>query len=398
MISKKQLKNLYVFISIVYNNIVVDKKGKFRLLSYIVDTNLIFYKSVNRESRIIAFTLFQLSKYYPVSKILQDFLRSGLIFFYSIELNIVAPNDIKYILCFTHNDKNKIFKDFNLIADKLCQLDKSIKFYQDDQLEREFLKILSLNNKNITIRDILGSLVLKNDSKLITLDFYLINYHKSPRPDEAIYELINYIGSLKRNGFFIFNFRFINSYFVSEVYYIDFINEKNMGISNLEYEVNSFFNLDLICKFRISLKRAFSPLWRYSLSKYQNSLKDISEVLNLEYYYNSKNIIIFNEEFINLLNANGINFHQLSQNLFFINQSILVIVLATKRFKYILDLLKKYQSKYILLIIILNDKVYDDLMNIKNINTIPNLKIINYEDFYEIDLTSLKVNEKLKDT
>jgi len=388
---KIYLKNVLVFIAYLKNYIVVSKKGKFRILSYLIDKSLIYYKSINKEKTILAFALFKLSGYYPADIILQDFLKRGLIIFYSIEINIIKPDEILYLLCIKSDNKGEIFKIFNSISYKLNQVDQSIHFFKDESLEKEFLKILSIDNdKNSLVSEALGSIQVKNDSTQKRLDFYVLNYDEIPEGDNLLYQFINYVGNLKRFGYLIFNFQLINDYISAEIYFIEFIEDLKSQISNLEFVVNEFFGIDLLCKLKLEIKGIFSPLFRYRLMKNNYASQDISKIQNLEYFYNYKYLLSFTDEFRELLEANSLEFHQFSQNLFFVEQTTLVIILATRQFKFLLNLIKKYRSKFYLLVIVLNSKGYYELMKMEKINTIPNLKIINYEEFCQFDLKTIK--------
>lgn len=373
---------------------MVNKKGKFRLLSYLVDSNLIYYNSVNKKKKILGFALFELSGDFYIDKILQNFVKRGLILFYSIEINIITPDKVIYILCINHNNKSEIFKIFNLISYKLNQVDPSILILKDNKLEKEFLKIISLDtNKNYLMSDIIGSIRVKNESSIITLDFYLMNLDNVPEPNEIIFQFMDYIKSIKRFGYLIFNFQLINNKISANIYYIDFINENDIQNSNLESNVNDFFGFELINKVRLKMKNIFYPLWRFRLTKTNSNFQYISKILNRTQYYNQKNLSKFILEFKQLMEVNGIEFNQFSQNLFFVEQSTLVIILVNRRFKCLMNIIKKFRSKYQLLVILLNNKDYDDLIKLDKINSIPNLKIINYEKFCQFDIKNLKINE-----
>jgi hypothetical protein len=370
---------------------VSNKKGKFRLLSYLIDDHLIYYKSANKGNKMFAFSLFQLSNYFPIGKSLQDFLKRGILFFYSVEINIYYPNKILHILCFKSEKKDEIFKNLNLIIHKLKKLDKSITFFRDNRLESEFLKILSLDKiKNPLITDISGSILVKKNSTITVLDFYIINNFELNDSSEAIYDFINYAISIKRTGYLIYNFRLIDNKVSTEIYYVDFSDNETLKISNFELEVNEFLKIDFINKFKLDLKQLFFPLWRYSLSNKQKPLGDISKVLHFKYYYDYKNLLTFNDKFKEMLKYNGIKFHQLNQNLFLVEKKTLVIILADKKFQFVLDIMKKYLSDYTILLIILNKKGYEEIIKMDNINKIPNLKVLDYDEFCKYDLKSLK--------
>lgn len=376
---------------------MVNKKGKFRLLSYLIEDKLIYYKSIKKDKKILAFALFELSGYYSVDKILQGFLKQGLILFYSFQINVIKPEEIIYIICIKHENKSEIFKIYNSIFEKLNQVHHSVHFFKDSNLEKEFLKILTLDrDKNSLINDSIGSIRVKDDSTLKTLNFYLINYDKVLEVSNIMSQFLNYLGNIKRHGYIIFNSILMNDKVASEIYFVDFIEDLASQTPNLELQVNDFFGTDLITRIKLDIKRIFSPLWRYRLTNNHTSFQDISEIQNIECFYNIKVIPNFNQKFKELLEVNKLEFHQFSQNLFFVERSTLVIIVATKKFKFLLNLIKKYRVKFFLLVIVLNEEGYDDLMKMENLNTIPNLKIINYEEFCQFDLKSIKTIEKLE--
>ncbi|MEJ2294111.1 MAG: hypothetical protein P8Y23_05025 [Candidatus Lokiarchaeota archaeon] len=370
---------------------MVNKKGKFRLLSYLVDDNLIYYRSINKEKKILAFAIFELLTFYPVNNMLEEFLKQGSILFYSIEINLINPDKNFYIICLKQDNKCEIFKNFNSISDKLNHVSHSINFLKEKNLEKEFLNILSFDiNKNNLVSDAIGSLRVKNTT-IKTLDFYLVNYYKVGIPSDIIYQLIDYLRSLKRYGYLVINFQIINNKVSAEIYLIDIIEDLNSHNSNLENIINKFFSIEIIEKIRLEIKNIFYPLWRYRLTK-SNFNQDISKiVLYFERYYTHNNLQRFNIEFKELLEANDIHYNQFSRNLFFIEQSTLVIIFANMRFKFLLDIIKKFRLKYSLILILLNDKDFEDLMQVENVNNISNLTILNYADFIQFDFKSLKV-------
>ena len=55
------------------------KKGKFKLLSYVIEDQLIFYKSLNKNKKILAFSIIEAESFFPLLQILSDFLRKRFI-------------------------------------------------------------------------------------------------------------------------------------------------------------------------------------------------------------------------------------------------------------------------------------------------------------------------------
>ena len=72
----------------------MTRKGKFQLLSYLIDENLIYYKSLNKNKKIIAFAMFETIKINSVIPTLNQFLKKRIIKYYTIQLNTLEIDKI----------------------------------------------------------------------------------------------------------------------------------------------------------------------------------------------------------------------------------------------------------------------------------------------------------------
>ncbi|MFX1339923.1 MAG: hypothetical protein ACFFDK_15030, partial [Promethearchaeota archaeon] len=59
------------------------KKGKFKLLSYVIEDQLIFYKSLNRNKKILAFSIIEVESFFPLLQILKDYLEKRILKYFS---------------------------------------------------------------------------------------------------------------------------------------------------------------------------------------------------------------------------------------------------------------------------------------------------------------------------
>ena len=89
------------------------RKGKFKILSYIVEEYLIFYTSLNRNKKILAFSIVETKDFYPLISILNNFLKKGFLNCYSIQIDISQRDNKFFILNFEDYRKERIIKFFN---------------------------------------------------------------------------------------------------------------------------------------------------------------------------------------------------------------------------------------------------------------------------------------------
>jgi len=144
------------------------KKGKFKLFSFLLENNLIYYKSINKNNKLIAFSILESDNFLRIIKPLNEFLLNKYLFYYSIQLNIPQKRKTTIIISFIGEDKSNIDKFFNLIKEQINNIDKSVSFLKSRKLKRHFLLVLSNNiDGGANSMKQPNSLVLKNGAKRV---------------------------------------------------------------------------------------------------------------------------------------------------------------------------------------------------------------------------------------
>ena len=179
----------------------MGKKGKFKLFSFLLEKHLIYYKSLNKNNKLIAFSIFEINNLLQVIPFLNDFLLNKFLFYYSIQINVPKSRKITIVLTFISNDKSKIDKFFNLVFQRIREYDNSIKFLKDHKLERHFFQILSHNlNVDIDTLKMGDSLILKQGEKLQFLDFYEINCDFMQDQKVSLHNLLKALNNFNQKG------------------------------------------------------------------------------------------------------------------------------------------------------------------------------------------------------
>lgn len=376
------------------------RKGKFKLFSYIVEDFLIFYKSINRNKKIISFSILESEDFFPLITILNNFLKQRFLNYYSIQISTTKRNKKLFFINFEDKTKDRIIKVFNLIYQKLNPFKNKIQFLVKDQLETTFLNIIFKNfSSNINGLKASESLLIKDEEASRYIDIYDINLNNMDEKNTFFLNFINLLTKLNRKGHLIINFRKIfNDNIRFSISFID-IRKELKDLIRFEVEIKDFFNYDIVNRRKIEFTKIFHLLWRYGSTDYFYEFNDYSDLfLNGKNFSDFKNITKFNIQFEHNLVNREIKFKRLNQNLLFINEHILFYTAPNLDYKVILTILKRYYSKYFLYFLILNEYEYSKLLEINGIIMLDNVKLLSLNEFSHFNFKVFKNHHLLKNT
>ena len=190
----------------------MTRKGKFQLLSYLIDENLIYYKSLNKNKKIVAFAMFETIGISSVISILNQFLKKRLIQYYTVQLNTL-DNDKKIILLnFEENKKDSIIKIFNEVERELVENKHPLSFFKNSKLEWKFLEpLLKKSSSKVSLMKSSNSILFLNSTHSFFLNIYSLNLDYLDNFESFIRSFLKITNSFKRNGYLIFNFRIDNN-------------------------------------------------------------------------------------------------------------------------------------------------------------------------------------------
>jgi len=369
------------------------KKGKYKLFNYLIENHLIYYKSIRKNDKIVAFAILIYKNSKSILSFLNEFLRKRIIQYYAIQINTNENCEKLLLLNFEDSKKERIIKSFNFIQQTIFKTHNSAKFLKEKDLEAQFLSNLSQEiNSNSFITKLSESIKISNDHCSKAFSFFLINLDFIKKKKSFILDFLKLINDLGGKGFLIINFKTdhndnikISSYFVEECENIE-------NIIDLENNVNDFFQSDLIKKQDIKIRTIFNYLWRLEIN---DSFYFLNNFLDLFFPINSSassTLSEINKKFEQTLLNNQIEYVRLGDNLIFIEHSYLFIILENLDSKYILRILKKYYPKYIIYILILNELGYKKLLEAKSIKLMENIKIIHPKDIQKFNCQEFKIN------
>ncbi len=294
-------------------------KGKFKLLSYILDESLIFYKSLNRRKKIVAFSILETENFFPLITILNEFLYQRLIYYYSIQINVNEKNKKIFFINFEDKKKDEILRFFNIIHQKLINIRPKIIFLSKDHLENTFLKIISKNlNLDINILN-KPELMIKDNGISTYVEIYdlIINVNENKRT--FFHDILHLLKNLNRQGYLIINFKRDSIYKINfSCHFIDM--RKDNKPEHLEAEINKFLGYELLKKKKIGISKFYFLLWRLGFSNHMFMFNNFSGLFTNKNYYNFKDLSRFNTQFEHRLLKSNLKLKRINQNLLFIEQ------------------------------------------------------------------------------
>lgn len=376
------------------------QKGKFRLFSFLVEQYLIYYKSLNKNNKIVAFSIFKINKLLKIIPLLNDFLLNHFLYYYSLQISIPNKRTKSIILAFVDNDRSKIDKSFNLIFQRIQECDESVKFLKNHKLERHFLHILS-NKTDIDLNSMQmkDSLILKHDEKLQVLKCYEIDCSYIKNEKITIHNLLKALSNFNQKGFLIFNIKAPkNGILVLNAYFVEIKSEIDNHTFEIENELNLLFHCEILNKKIIRVNQLYCILWRSSFAEVFYNLDKNSDIFLSLSQFNFHNFSKFSGQFEKILNLNIVEYHRLKPNLFFIEEKVLFLILEFYDPVEIKRILEKFFSKYFIFILILNTEEYNKLTKSNEISLMDNIKTLNSREFTMFDLKTLKNGYILKNS
>ena len=375
------MKNIYKMV----------KKGKFKLLSYIIEENLIYYKSLNKHKTLVAFLILEVEFINSILFILNDFLKKGFINYYSVQVDINELDKIKILINLEDDEKSKIIKIFNIINTKIINCELNARFLKNKHLEKQFLKILH-DGKNSKIK-----VLKKNNAFLITTnntrniyEIYTIQLELLSEKYAFLSDFTKLIYNFKKKGFLILNFRMNYKQGIVFTPYFVNLRKQTEKYTDLGMKINDFFNQVLLKKQSLRLKSVPSLLWRCNFNPNYFDFTKFIDLFSKSSQYDFNNLNNFNSQFEQSLFKNHISYKRLNPNLLFINQTSLFITINKFDPQVLLKLFKKYHAKYFIFLLIFNEEIYEEVLKIDKIDFLTNIKVLNSEKFLALDLKVFK--------
>ncbi|MFX1389637.1 MAG: hypothetical protein ACFE9Z_06180 [Promethearchaeota archaeon] len=367
------------------------KKGKYRLFSFFVENHLIFYKSLKKNNKIIAFAILEYLDFESINFLLNEFLRKQIIHYFSMQLETSVKLGKFLILNFEDDKKENLIKSFSLVEQKLIEVDNRLKFLQDKILEKKFLTYFYQNrNSRTSIIQNVNSLMISGEKKSISLNFFSIALDLIEKRELFVLNFLSLINNIGKVGILNIHFKLVNNEIIKISPYFILKSEENEEISNVEDSLNDFFQCSFFKRENLKINALSNFIWRLPIKDNYFFLEEYEDLFYIKLKFLILEMSKINNKIEKNLKENQIEYVRLSSRLLFIEQSYIFIILDNLNSEYIHRIIEKYYSKYPIYILIINNKDYQKLLNIKSIKLIENVKIINSSEIEKFDYTNFK--------
>jgi hypothetical protein len=371
----------------------MTRKGKFQILSYLIDENLIYYKSLNKNKKIVAFAMFETVFINPIISTLNNFLRKRFIQYYTIQWNSLEKNKKVFLLNFEEEKKESIIKIFNEVGQKLRRVNDTLIFFKNSQLEWKFLEpILKESSSKVSLMKQSNSILVLNRNDSFLLNMYNVDLDYLENLEFFFYNFLKILNSFNKEGYLLFTFRIDHN---DEITFSPFYTEKcnkEDDLFNTEKSINTFFNYTMLKRHDTKIKQIFNCLWRLGISDDSFSLKYFNKLFLKEEKNGITKLLKFNKGFEQNLSQNQIKFIRLGKKLLLIEEKYLFVVLTKLNSEYIQKIIEKYHSKYFIYITILSESEIKKLLNISKFNCLRNLQILTTKEILDFNFNLFRNN------
>ncbi len=372
---------------------ISKQKGKYTLFSYFIENSLIFYSSLNKTKKLVAFGIFEIQHIQDISKItelLNEFFTNSCLSYFAIQKRFQIQGDSQSLVVnFSNDSKTQILQDFQKVRDGINKLNMDYSIKENKILEHEFFSIINHNNEvlspNSRVVRVKKKTFIKDKDLALYYSFYTL---KLSSIDDYL-NLIQFLRDRELIGNLILNISIDSKgQKIESLYFTEIRNNERNNI-DLVKEVNEFFKSDqIISEIRPRNIEEFvwRNLWRLSISN-DNSDK-FNSFLNIE----QKKLTIEDQIILTLkqeLSRRKIEYQLLNENLFIIKKKFLFSIVSRLDLNWLTILIKKNIHKYVIYILLPDNREYTKLKNYSHMMDIKKLIILNLEAFNKFDYNFL---------
>ncbi|MFX1568132.1 MAG: hypothetical protein ACFFCV_07170 [Promethearchaeota archaeon] len=369
----------------------MKKQGKYKVFSYHVENYLIFYASIKKKKKLIAFAILEDIDFGTTLSILNDFLRKRVIQNYTIQLDTSEKFEKVIFVNIENSNKENIIKAFYSVQKEFTDLNISARFLRDRTLEQKFIDIIFEDiNVDTSITKEGDAILVTDEEKAILFNFYRINFTNIEKKKYFLFTFLNLIKNIRRTGFLMFYFTIdysekikFTSYFVEKY-------EQGKQMDNFEKRVNEFFKSDLVNRINVKTKDFGNIMWRLEITDIYFPLQDFNDMFSKQDQHSSMDVLRMNSIIEKKLSNHHIKHIRLNKNLLFINQSYLLLVLQHLESSIIQKIITTYSSKYFIYVLILSEVDYEKLLEIESIQLLDNVKPLHLKEIHQFNYEVFK--------
>ncbi|TXT59016.1 MAG: hypothetical protein BAJALOKI3v1_1140001, partial [Promethearchaeota archaeon] len=300
----------------------MTQKGKYQILSYFIDDDLIFYKSINRNKKLIAFSLLKVKSLSEILQKLLDLLLNDMVSYFSFQIDVYQAKIL--IFCIESMNRANIKNLFKIIKKKLIS-NNSIEILNGKELEKHYTNILdyTIDPDARLKKNNEKTLILENNEKNVKIKYFKLNLTSVPQKESFITSFTKMLENFKMRARIVFSFKINKNYQIILTAYLIILIEKEEKINSFLKEVNNFYENLLLSGEELDLGDLAYILWRLPVIDSYFDFNDLSSFFNDD--YKSKYIKI-SSYLVDKCRENGIPSLRINENMILVNKKILFIM------------------------------------------------------------------------
>ena len=252
------------------------------------------------------------------------------------------------------------------------------------ELENYFF---NLTNESLNLNEIKkendGSLSINNKETDIQIKYYKIKFDCISKKELFLDTFTSLTKNFNENMGIIFNFKIDRNNKIIFFPFIIEIQNKRNNHPNLDYNINTFFNNNILEKKNLRINDIGLLLWRLPIDNEFFYLLDFTETFYLYKKYNLDDLTEFMYQIKDDLNNNEIEFTKINDDMLLINQKILFVLIIKQNLEFIKKIIKKFYDKYNIYLVYCNNAEYEKIAKIEELSSLNKIKIFNKNQFFE---------------
>lgn len=364
------------------------KTGKYQPLDYFIENNLIIYSSLNRINKLVAFTIIQTQDISKLIQILKNILMKSCLDSYTIQIGIRSVSYI--ILKFINEEKKEIMQDCFKICEFLNGAEIQYSLLDGSLLKMAFFSILcnevdpALSEIGVSVSKSKIRLSINNDKSSLNYIFYNINLDLLTDEIYFFQHITRFLEESEIRGYLFVYFTVDNIGDLKGGAYLVVLQKEEDSIDLIKVS-REFFEKEILEIQKPKIDLIWRLLWRLPMC-------DLFRIKG-DFKMEQQNIPSTMNEVISHLKGklaeNDIKNETVEEHLFLISQKYLFSIISELDLNRVTAIIKEYINEYKIYILLVNKTAYSKLVSYNNISQIPNLTILNIEEFLDLNYDTL---------
>jgi len=362
------------------------KTAKYQPLSYFIENNLIIYSSLNRINKLVAFTIIQTQNISKLIQILKNILVKSCLDSYTIQIGIRSVSYI--ILKFINEEKKEIIQDCFKICEFLNEAEIQYSLLENKLLEGTFFSILcneidpALREIGVSVSKSKIRIFINNDKSSLNYVFYNINLDLLTDEIYFFQHITRFLEESEIRGYLFVYCTADNIGDLKGGAYLVVLQKEGDDSIDLIKVSREFFEKEILEIQKPKKELIWRLLWRLPMCDDLFRFKGDFKMEQQKIPFTLNEVI---SHLKGKLAENDIKYKTVEEHLFLISQKYLFSIISGLDLNRVTAIIQEYINEYKIYILLINKTDYSKIISYDNISQIPNLTILNIEEFLDLN-------------